>query len=1155
MPIKFNCSSCGKRLGVSDNLAGRRGRCPQCKALFVVPTVTSTSPPPPPPRVTRQDPTDDDLRVDDAHAESATSTCPSCHASTPADSDFCEGCGAKLSPSNSALRSHTPVQHSTGGKESSPSIRSKIGTLQQSIGDTVKKGGPKARMIVIGLGALLVCVAGSVIWFAFGHRKATWDETDGPVYAGKPGGYWLVRLRDNDPKTRAEASGALANIGDPALPVLIGILKDEEEAQETRWYAILSLFYMTQHKLPGENAKDMVSEVTDLLQHPSSEIRATAAQVLAWTGQDARAAIPALLLLVRSPETWRGPCSRDDDSANLLIVGYVDTPLSPLVAKALLHVGASREGEIVPVLVGGLRDPDPRIRMNAALLLSPGCNISVLDRGEFRDNKAELERMLTFGLLGPPDKSAVPILIDLLRDSENVTRTCAAAILGKLGDDGATAIPALREMLDDPDSSVSRAAETALRDLGVDIQQERREGESLAHDLLVKAESVKSGAEQLKERGAIEEARLDYQEATKLLAAVVEKYPSCMSAKEAREDLTTWGTPTPESRAAFITHLRDKERVNRWYAAVVLGYIGEGSESEMQALATAASDPEESVRAAACESLGMLSLASGGEVPASGVPALMKALADPSDDVRAAAVWGLSILGPRAKDAVPVLLAALSDDSSSVNERAAAALVAIGLPAVEGLVRILSDRKVDYIVRQRAVESLGTMGPAAATAASSLAKGLDDREPSIRYACAQALPKLGQAAVPAVVAMLKIDNSEARKSAAQVLGSIGADAKDSTVHLIGAMSDSSEGVRQSAVEAIGKIGPGAAEVVPELAKRLKDDEYAVRLASARALEVLGTVAKDAIPALRDAAGAGDYQLRLAANDALEAMGATPVSGPPTSNGGADPSSSPTPPPAYTRWENLIAEANGAGMQGDLATMEAKVREALQLAESIPSDDPNRETMLTTTLEGLVEILDQRGKDAEAAEVRKRLNAPQPAGGAGDVNCPACGGKGKFACTTCKNGQVTGDCPTCKGRRTLACSRCKGQGSTPCDCGGSYKCPNCRGSGQIGCDSCGRSGRKDCTKCNGTGRCTTACPECKGKLTTTCKACNGTGRPRTAAEEAEDAARSMFAMADQFERNKLTDKAIEKYEELIKKYPDTNAAKEAAERLSALKSGK
>ncbi len=48
MSIQFFCSNCGTPLTAPDNAAGKRGTCPKCKSLFVVPGVAAPIAEPPP---------------------------------------------------------------------------------------------------------------------------------------------------------------------------------------------------------------------------------------------------------------------------------------------------------------------------------------------------------------------------------------------------------------------------------------------------------------------------------------------------------------------------------------------------------------------------------------------------------------------------------------------------------------------------------------------------------------------------------------------------------------------------------------------------------------------------------------------------------------------------------------------------------------------------------------------------------------------------------------------------------------------------------------------------------------------------------------------------------------------------------------------------
>src|SRR5579871_5312818 len=42
MAIKFNCSTCGQELTVKDELAGKQGKCPGCKNVVTVPSLTAS---------------------------------------------------------------------------------------------------------------------------------------------------------------------------------------------------------------------------------------------------------------------------------------------------------------------------------------------------------------------------------------------------------------------------------------------------------------------------------------------------------------------------------------------------------------------------------------------------------------------------------------------------------------------------------------------------------------------------------------------------------------------------------------------------------------------------------------------------------------------------------------------------------------------------------------------------------------------------------------------------------------------------------------------------------------------------------------------------------------------------------------------------------
>jgi hypothetical protein len=85
-----------------------------------------------------------------------------------------------------------------------------------------------------------------------------------------------------------------------------------------------------------------------------------------------------------------------------------------------------------------------------------------------------------------------------------------------------------------------------------------------------------------------------------------------------------------------------------------------------------------------------------------------------------------------------------------------------------------------------------------------------------------------------------------QEAAADALGRIGPAA---VPPLVQSLASPDAGVRLKGVEVLGRMGPGAAEAVLPLVKLLDDPDVAVRKAAARTLGHIGPAAQDAVPAL------------------------------------------------------------------------------------------------------------------------------------------------------------------------------------------------------------------------------------------------------------------------------------------------------------------
>jgi hypothetical protein len=91
---------------------------------------------------------------------------------------------------------------------------------------------------------------------------------------------------------------------------------------------------------------------------------------------------------------------------------------------------------------------------------------------------------------------------------------------------------------------------------------------------------------------------------------------------------------------------------------------------------------------------------------------------------------------------------------------------------------------------------------------------------------ADALGRIGQPAVPALVEALKSPQADVRVKAAEVLARMGTGAKDAAPQLTVALDDPDERVRKTATRALGMIGQEAAPAVPALMRSLMQPEPA-----------------------------------------------------------------------------------------------------------------------------------------------------------------------------------------------------------------------------------------------------------------------------------------------------------------------------------------
>lgn len=91
---------------------------------------------------------------------------------------------------------------------------------------------------------------------------------------------------------------------------------------------------------------------------------------------------------------------------------------------------------------------------------------------------------------------------------------------------------------------------------------------------------------------------------------------------------------------------------------------------------------------------------------------------------------------------------------------------------------------------------------------------------SEQEAAAEALGRIGAAAVPHLVEALSSHDPQVRRKAVEVLGRMGPDAAEAVAALVPLLDDPDERVRKAAIRTLGQIGPAAKDAVPALMQRL-----------------------------------------------------------------------------------------------------------------------------------------------------------------------------------------------------------------------------------------------------------------------------------------------------------------------------------------------
>lgn len=428
-------------------------------------------------------------------------------------------------------------------------------------------------------------------------------------------------------------------------------------------------------------------------------------------------------------------------------------------------------------------------------------------KSENRDDR--VRACANIAAFGEGAASAVPGLIQALKDSDAVVRAYAARALGQVGRAVRAAAEPLERAFEDPNRYVRREALRAFVILG---PKGRR-----TVDLIIAAMNdvdplvVATATNKLTELGP------------RLLPQVIElleddrtAYCACLIL----QGLDQAGVAAVPALIKLLDHQLVELRLE---SASALRAIGPAAADAVAALSGRLDDSERMVQLAAVLALGTI-----GEEAATAAKSLRQMASHPDDLLKVLSLWALQNVQPNKEElntkTAPRLYAYAKSDSQEVRQMAILALWELE-PSDE--VSMAADEEFLATASKDAIaDALEAASLVGEGAVPYCIKCLE--RPALIRAAAVVLGKIGPEAADAVPALLKqVNNEEAviRREVLFALGKIGPTAKDAIPAALARVDDPDATVRYSAVYALGRIGPNAAPATERLLKELESEDY------------------------------------------------------------------------------------------------------------------------------------------------------------------------------------------------------------------------------------------------------------------------------------------------------------------------------------------
>ena len=564
--------------------------------------------------------------------------------------------------------------------------------------------------------------------------------------------------------------------------------------------------------------------------------------------------MPALEPLRKAAKSTDLETSRRANELVKTIEGHADVRF--YLTWGLAFVGPPAKSA-TPVVIKALADPSPQVRRKAAYALgrldADPDTVAPALVAALADSDADV-RAACAASLPKMSKAAVPVLLKALKGDQKGLWIMSMKILGEIGAESAPALPDLKAFLLQPERGLAEAAANALAGIG-------------APSIKVLTEAAADKSDQVRV--------LAVQSLHKIGAPAVPTFIDLLGAKDVdvqRQVAALLGGMQVNDKSVVIGlgfATKDKDYQVRLNALNSLRQMGASAKLAEPYIVALLTDLDPAIRLNAFHALTGLNIDPR--------PGLKKALGHPDLKTRITTASLMTQLNLELELAAPILVEGLKAKDESLKMQAAHALSLRGLREDEVLPIFIAGLKNDEAsVRRQAAESIARYGAKASKAGPALIAALDDADDSVVAQSMATLRVVGADAkslFPAMVKVLRRKDTKLHTAASQIIFQVGPDAIDEIVTLL--KKEDAPGIRLACLQTLAMVGPRAKSAVSELTKALDDPSPRARMTAARALGNIGPEAKTAQDALTKALKDTDDNVKKIAEAALTQIKADP----------------------------------------------------------------------------------------------------------------------------------------------------------------------------------------------------------------------------------------------------------------------------------------